>query len=49
MRAFVTTSPNPWGFPAKDRTGRLSQIEEPDLGKLLTKLTTTTNQEKIHE
>jgi hypothetical protein len=48
MRAFVTTSPNPWGFPAKDRSGRLSQIEEPDLGKLLTKLTTTTKQEKIH-
>jgi hypothetical protein len=39
MRGFVCTSPNPWGFPAKDRSGRLQQIEEPDLGKLLTKLT----------
>src|SRR6516162_10861820 len=28
-RAFVCTSPNPWGYPAKDRAGRLEQIEEP--------------------
>jgi hypothetical protein len=39
MRGFVCTNPNPWGYPAKDRSGRLSQIEEPDLGKLLKKLT----------
>jgi hypothetical protein len=39
IRGFVTTSPNPWGYPAKDRGGRLDQIEEPDLGKLLRKLT----------
>jgi hypothetical protein len=38
-RGFVCTVPNPWGYPAKDRSGRLDQIEEPDLGKLLTKLT----------
>jgi hypothetical protein len=37
-RAFVCTSPNSWSYPAKDRSGRLEQIEEPDLGKLLTKL-----------
>jgi hypothetical protein len=37
-RAFVCTSPNRWGFPAKDRSGRLEQIEEPHLGKLLAKL-----------
>jgi hypothetical protein len=37
-RAFVCTTPNPWQFPAKDRSGRLEQIEEPHLGKLLTKL-----------
>jgi hypothetical protein len=36
--AFVCTSPNPWGYPAKDRAGRLAQIEEPHLGKLITKL-----------
>jgi hypothetical protein len=39
MRGFVCTSPNPWQFPAKDRSGRLDQIEPPDLGKLLNKLT----------
>ena len=37
-RAFICTTPNPWQFPAKDRSGRLEQIEEPDLGKLITKL-----------
>jgi hypothetical protein len=42
LRAFVCTSPNPWSFPAKDRSGRLEQIESPDLGKLLRKLTQPT-------
>jgi hypothetical protein len=42
LRGFVCTSPNPWGFPAKDRSGRLDQIEQPDLGKLLNKLTSKT-------
>jgi hypothetical protein len=37
-RAFVCTSPNPWGYPAKDRAGRLEQLEEPHLGKLIKKL-----------
>jgi AAA domain len=37
-RAFVT-SPNQWEYPAKDRSGRLEQIEEPHLGRLITKLT----------
>ncbi len=37
-RAFVCTSPNQWGYPAKDRSGRLQQIEQPHLGKLLEKL-----------
>jgi hypothetical protein len=45
-RGFVCTNPNPWGYPAKDRSGRLAQIEEPDLGKLLTKLTTTVRSEQ---
>jgi AAA domain len=39
VRAFVCTSPNPWQYPAKDRSGRLEQIEEPNLGKLISKLT----------
>ena len=39
IRAFVCTAPNPWGYPAKDRSGRLEQIERPHLGDLITKLT----------
>jgi hypothetical protein len=39
MRGFVCTLPNGWGFPAKDRSGHLDPIEPPDLGKLLSKLT----------
>jgi GTPase SAR1 family protein len=39
VRAFVCTSPNRWGYPAKDRSGRLKQLEEPNLGKLIEKLT----------
>jgi hypothetical protein len=38
-RTLVCTSPNAWNFPAKDRSGLLEQFEEPDLGRLLTKLT----------
>jgi hypothetical protein len=38
VRAFVTTNPNPWGYPAKDRSGRLEQIEPPNLGALIEKL-----------
>ena len=38
VRAFVCTSPNPWGYPAKDRSGRLEQLEPPNLGKLIAKL-----------
>jgi hypothetical protein len=41
IRAFVCGSPNPWNYPAKDRSGRLEQIEEPHLGKLLEKLSST--------
>jgi hypothetical protein len=39
VRVFVCTSPNTWGYPAKDRSGLLEQIEEPHLGKLIDKLT----------
>lgn len=38
-RAFVCTKDNPWGFPAKDRSGRLEMVEPPHLGKLLEKMT----------
>ena len=37
-RALVCTQPNAWKYPAKDRSGRLEQIEEPHLGKLLAKI-----------
>lgn len=36
-RAFVTNADNPFGFPSKDRSGRLDSIEEPHLGKLIAK------------
>jgi hypothetical protein len=38
VRAFICTSPNPWQYPAKDRSGRLDQAEAPDLGKLIQKI-----------
>jgi hypothetical protein len=38
-RCFVCTNPNPWSFPAGDRSGKLEQLEPPDLGRLLAKLT----------
>jgi AAA domain len=38
QRAFVTTSPNPWKYPAKDRSGRLEMIEPPNLSALITKV-----------
>ena len=37
-RAFITSQVNQWGYPAKDRSGRLELIEEPHLGKLMEKI-----------
>lgn len=37
-RAFVCQTLNPFGYPAKDRSGRLEIIEEPHLGKLIAKM-----------
>ena len=37
-RAFVCHTLNPFGFPAKDRSGRLDMIEEPHLGRLMEKI-----------
>jgi len=39
VRAFVCGNANIWGYPAKDRSGRLDQLEPPNLGALLAKLT----------
>ncbi|MBF0182594.1 MAG: AAA family ATPase, partial [Magnetococcales bacterium] len=38
FRAFICHTLNPWGFPAKDRSGRLTMVEEPHLGRLMTKI-----------
>jgi hypothetical protein len=40
VRAFVCTAPNPYNYPAKDRSGKLQQFEKPHLGELLVRLTT---------
>jgi hypothetical protein len=37
QRGFICTSPNSWNYPAKDRSGRLAQLEPPDLGALIAK------------
>lgn len=37
-RAFICHTPNTWGYPAKDRSGRLELIEEPHLGRLMEKI-----------
>jgi hypothetical protein len=38
VRGFVCSTPNPWGYPAKDRSGKLDQTEPPHLGKLIAKI-----------
>ena len=37
-RAFVCQTLNAWGYPAKDRSGRLELTEEPHLGRLFEKI-----------
>jgi len=37
-RGLVCTQMNPWGYPAKDRSGRLNMVEPPHLGELITKI-----------
>lgn len=37
-RAFVNHTVNPYGYPAKDRSGKLEMIEKADLGKLMQKI-----------
>ena len=37
-RRLVCRSGNPYGLPAKDRSGRLEVTEAPDLGALLAKI-----------
>ena len=42
-RAFVTQTMNPYGFPAKDRSGQLDLLEPPDLRELIEKCAAATN------
>jgi hypothetical protein len=37
-RAFICHTLNPYGYPAKDRSGRLDWLEQPHLGKLMDKI-----------
>jgi hypothetical protein len=37
-RAFITHTLNPYGYPAKDRSGRLDMVEPPHLGELILKI-----------
>lgn len=37
-RAFISHTLNPYGYPAKDRSGRLEMMEEPHLGRLMAKI-----------
>jgi hypothetical protein len=37
-RVFVCQTLNPWGYPAKDRSGRLDLVEEAHLGRLVAKI-----------
>jgi hypothetical protein len=46
-RAFICTSPNPWLYPAKDRSGKLDQIEQPHLGELIEKLTSKRQDDQV--
>jgi AAA domain len=50
-RGFVTGADNSFGYPSKDRSGRLDPIEEPHLGRLIAKClgqTPTTNPNTEH-
>jgi len=38
QRGFVCQTLNPWGYPAKDRSGRLEMLEAPHLGRLMDKI-----------
>ena len=37
-RQFICSSPNPFGVPAKDRSGQLAMLEPPHLGQLMEKI-----------
>ena len=45
-RAFICQPLNEWGYPAKDRSGRLETLEEPHLGKLMEKMSSVSPDSK---
>ncbi len=47
-RAFINHTINPYGYPAKDRSGRLAMIEEAHLGKLMKKIKSPLQTKKEH-
>ena len=46
FRSFVTQTMNPYGFPAKNRSGQLDVLEPPDLRALIAKCAAATNAPK---
>jgi hypothetical protein len=38
FRGLVCQTLNPWGYPAKDRSGRLAMLEPPHLGQIFQKI-----------
>ena len=51
-RAFICHTLNPYGYPAKDRSGRLEMIEKPHLGELMAKIrqpVTSRGEQLIHD
>ena len=48
-RAFVTHTLNPYGFPAKDRSGQLEMLEPPNLLALIEKCSAATQPQNNKE
>ena len=48
-RAFVTHTLNPYGFPAKDRSGQLEMLEPPNLLALIEKCAAATQPQNNKE
>jgi hypothetical protein len=47
VRAMICTQPNPAKYLAKDRSGKLDQVEEPHLGKLFAKIGAKTDRKPL--
>ncbi|MGK7864910.1 ATP-binding protein [Falsiroseomonas sp. E2-1-a4] len=48
FRGLVCQTLNPWGYPAKDRSGRLEMLEPPHLGQLFQKIRTPSSPIDAH-